>query len=111
MDKTDVIRLAVTSSGRGYISLTEAGSNRPIYFGFAEPGVKYEIPATGAVTLDTARTEKRMRLSFMTGVGNAATQSPGAQSLVEQNAVNQANAQQNAGPSSQSTIEIVVRTR
>jgi hypothetical protein len=101
LDKGDAIRLEVISAGRGYISLTESGTNRPIYYGFAEPGVKYEIPSAGAVTLDSAGMEKRLLLSFMTGVGNAATQSPGAQSLVEQD----------AGPASQATIELVLRTR
>ncbi len=100
LDKGDAIRLAVTSSGPGYISLIEAGSNRQIFYGFAEPGVRYVIPATEAITLDAAGSEKRFRLSLVAGAGNAA-----AQSLAEQNA------QQNAGPVSQSTVEIVVRTR
>lgn len=111
LDKGDAIRLAVTSTSRGYISLTEAGSNRPLHFGFVEAGVQYEVPATGAVPLDAAGAEKRLRLSLLTGVGNVSTQSGGTQSLLEQNAGNLANTQQNAGPVSQSTIDIVVRTR
>lgn len=115
--KGDAIRLAVTSSSRGYISLTEAGTNSQIHFGFAEPGVKYVIPATGALTLDAAELEKRLRLSFLSGAGNAADQSSGAMSLTEQNFTNQsgagnlANSQKNAGPTSQSTVEVVVRYR
>lgn len=102
--KGDSIRLAVTSSNRGYISLTEPESNRQIYFGFAEPGVRYVIPALGAVTLDAGGTDKRMRLSLMMGAGNAASQSQAATE-------NLGNAVQNTGPISQSAIEIIVRYR
>ena len=113
LGKGDSIRLAVTSTSRGYISLTEPGLNRQIYFGFAEAGLRYVIPASGEVTLDAAGTEKRMRLSLVIGAGNAAIQSlieqasPGNQAATG----NLSNSAQNTGPISQSTIEVIVRYR
>ena len=112
LTKGDTIRIAVTSRNRGYLSLTDSATNRQLYYGLADAGTRYVVPASGEVTLDAAGTEKRLRLALVVGPGGGGAQSQVAseQNFATGNAAGAISNQQLAnGPLAQSSVEIVVR--